>query len=329
MERLIKNNSFNEIIIGKLAYRIRFSISGKISDFVTGNEKERIIDGTNIERQYGGMAGNIAYGLSILGGKSLLISQVGKDFDHYYRPHLEKLGVSLNVFTDPEKESACWYEIQDEGNTKLVIKQNNSYHLFAEKNLGEFLDTKDIDLVKAAFIGTGKAEADIKFISDMLKRNNRIPLIYSPDSNIIELTKWRLSSIFDQITILLCTEEELNIIERKMKSTRNELIINSKRMKYIISMYERSKIVVYSEKTKIKVSEGPAEEVLSDDYWKDAFRAGLIFGVSSRKPIEEAARLGSALASYAVETRECQTYSPSIEQVTLRSFEVKTIEKGD
>ena len=78
---------------------------------------------------------------------------------------------------------------------------------------------------------------------------------------------------------------------------------------------------------KIKVAEGPAEEVLSEKIWKDAFRAGLTYGVSLKKPIDEAAKIGSALASYAVETRENQKYSPSLEQVSLRAFEVKTSRK--
>ncbi len=318
---------YSEIVIGKLAYRLCFSISGKISDFSTGIEEKWIIDSTDINRQYGGMAGNIAYGLSILGARPIIISQVGRDFDWFYRPHLQKLGVNIKVFSDPEKETACWYEIQDEIAEKLVIQQDNSYRFFAEKAIDDILEVNDIELINAAFVGTGKAEADIKSLSGILKRNSRIPIIYSPDSNVQELTKWQLSNIFDQITLMICSEEELKSIEHRMKLSRDEILSKSNRIKYIISLYERSKIIINSEKTKIKVSEGPAEEVLSNDLWQDAFRAGIVYGVSLKKPIEEAARIGSALASYAVETREYQKYSPSFEQVSLRSFEVNTIKK--
>ncbi|MFX0087011.1 MAG: PfkB family carbohydrate kinase [Candidatus Hodarchaeota archaeon] len=315
------------IVIGKLAYKLCFSISGKLSDFSTDIEETRIIESSDINRQYGGMAGNIAYGLSILGVSPIIISQVGRDFDWYYRPHLEKLGIKIKVFTDPERETACWYEIQDELEEKLVIEQDNSYRFFAEKKIDEILEENDFKLINAAFVGTGKVEADIKFISDLLKQNIKIPIIYSPDSNAQELTKWRLSNIFNQITVMICTEDELKNIEHRMKISRDEILSNSKRIKYIISLYERSKIIINSKETKIKVSEGPAEEILSNDLWQDAFRAGIVYGVSLKKPIEEAAGIGSALASYAVETRECQKYSPSFEQVSLRSFEVKIIKK--
>jgi len=119
----------------------------------------------------------------------------------------------------------------------------------------------------------------------------------------------------------------LKLIEERMKQKCPDILVNSQRLKYIISLVDRSRIIIFSKEFKVKVSEGPAGEVLSHDFWYDAFRAGVIYGVSLKKPIEEAAKLGSALASYAVETRENQQYSPSLEQVSLRAFEVKTTRK--
>lgn len=327
MESLTTKTNLNTLIIGKLAYKLQFSISSKIADLTNVDKNEIIVDGTDLRRQFAGMAGNIAYGLSILEGNPLVISQVGIDFNSFYRTHLERLGVKLKLFIDPEKETACSYEILDEEAGKIIINQDNSYHFFAEQNLGTLFHEEDYSNFSSVFICTGKIEADVRFITEINKKNNRLPLIYSPDSNIHELTKWRLSNIFDHISILVCTEEELRVIEQRMKQNRDELLSNFNRLKYIISMEERKKTVIYSLNLKIKVSEGPAEEVLFNDHWKDAFRAAIVHGVSIKKPIEEIAKIGSSLASYAVETREYQNYSPSMEEVTLRSYEIKTVKK--
>lgn len=321
------NKHLKNLIVGKLSYKMQFSISCKFSDVTSQDNHVRMIDGTDVRRQFGGMAGNVAYGLSILDGNPYIISQVGKDFDSFYRSHLENLGVKLKLFVDSEKETACSYEILDEESEKVYIKQDNSYRLFAENNLETVMENEDYTNFGSVFICTGITEADVKFISEISKLNYRIPIIYSPDSNIHELTKWRLSNILEHINILICTEEELQMIEQRMKQTRDEFLTNFTGLKYIISMEERKKIVIYSLKFKIKVSEGPAEEVLSTEHWQDAFRAAIVYGVSIKKPIEETAKIGSALASYAVETREFHKYSPSLEQVTLRSFEVNSIKK--
>ena len=93
MESLATKTDLNILIIGKLAYKLQFSISSKIADLTNVDKNEIIVDGTDLRRQFAGMAGNIAYGLSILEGNPLVISQVGIDFNSFYRTHLERLGV--------------------------------------------------------------------------------------------------------------------------------------------------------------------------------------------------------------------------------------------
>lgn len=290
-------------------------------------EREPFTSASDVKRVLNGMGANIAYGLAILGSYPIIISQVGYDFDCFHRHHLSRLGIDVRPFIHPEKETACLYNIKDKQDKNFTISQENSYNFFAERNLEDQMESNEFPALHAAFVGTGKVEADTKFISKVYDLNKRLPVIYSPDSNVHELTRWRLTQIFDKITILICTDDELRLIEERMKQTCDEILVNSKRLKYIVSMIQRSRTIIFSKEFKVKVSEGPAEEALSEGFWHDAFRAGLIYGVSLKKPIEEAAKIGSALASYAVETRKNQFYSPSLEQVSLRAFEVKTTRK--
>lgn len=290
-------------------------------------EKELSTSASEVKRVLNGMGANVAYGLAILGSHPIIVSQVGYDFKWFYHPRLEKLGIDVRPFIHEDKETACLYRIQDDQNKNLYISQENSYQFFAEKDLEDQLESNEFQELNAVFIGTGKVEADAKFISKVYDLNKRLPVIYSPDRNVQELTKWRLTQIFDKISVLICTEDELTLITERMKQTCDEILATSQRLKYIISMIQRTRIIVFSKDFKMKVSGGPADEVLSQEFWCDAFRAGIIFGISLKKPIEEAAKLGSALASYAVETRENQQYSPSLEQVSLRAYEVKTTRK--
>ncbi|MFX0049938.1 MAG: PfkB family carbohydrate kinase [Candidatus Hodarchaeota archaeon] len=316
------------LIIGQLIYVLNFSISDDFDSLSAAAKDIFSTDANDVHRSYNGMAANIAYGLSLLDSSSpIIISQVGHDFDWSYRPHLERLGIELKLFIDPQKETFHLYRIEDKQNRVLTFKQENSYRFFAERDILEVIEPSDFRHLSAGYVATGKVEADSKFISSINEHGKNLPLIYSPDDNISELTKWRLTQIVDKITLLVCTEDELTTIENRMKLSKDEILKSSKRLKYIISLTDRSRIVIYSENFKMKVSEGPAEEVLAANSWKDAFRAGIIYGVSLKKPIEEAAQLGSALASYAVERRENQQYSPSFEQIKLRAFEVKTVHK--
>ncbi|MFX0206129.1 MAG: PfkB family carbohydrate kinase [Candidatus Hodarchaeota archaeon] len=313
------------LIVGKIYYHLDFSISENFS-ILSSEEGTRSTNASDVKRVLNGMAVNVAYGLAILGSYPIVVSQVGYEFNWFYLPHLEKLGIDVRSFIHEEKETAYLYRIQDGQNKNLLISQENSYHFFAERDLEDQLESNEFQGLNAVFIGTGKVEADVKFISKV-NGLNKLPLIYSPDKNVLELTKWRLTQIFDKISVLICTEDELNLIQERMKQTCDEILTNFKRLKYIISMVQRSRIIIFSREFKMKIADGPADEVLSPDFWYDAFRAGVIYGISLKKPIEEAAKLGSALASYAVESRENMQYSPSLEQVSLRAFEVKATRK--
>ena len=134
----------------------------------------------------------------------------------------------------------------------------------------------------------------------------------------------------DKISILICEESELQILEERAKQNRNEILKKYPKLKYIISLEHRDRIIIYSQEAKMKVSEGPIDDPDSEfpAPWKDAFKAGIIYGISNRHPMSETAKLAASLASYSVEARGDHYYSPSVEQVQLRAFEVKIVSKN-
>ncbi|MFW9854514.1 MAG: PfkB family carbohydrate kinase [Candidatus Thorarchaeota archaeon] len=310
------------ILIGRLADKLDLIITDSLGKLTTKDRVVTSVEARDVIRSFDGMLYHVAYGLVRLGVPPTVISQVGRNFDWHFRPHLEGLGMDLRVFTDSEKETACSYMLTDKNGHSLLVNQQNSYRFFAEQQLKEKISSQDLKGYSAGFVATGKAEADIKFIAELATYNRFLPLIYSPDENVNELTKWKLEPIFKTVALLICREEELLIIENRLGKSRTEMLSQFNTLKYIVSITDRTKIVVHEEKAAMKISEGPADEINSKMGWENAFRAGVIFGVAMKKPIEEAAKLGSALASYAVERKK---YSPSPEQIALRAFEVKSI----
>ncbi|MFW9779405.1 MAG: PfkB family carbohydrate kinase [Candidatus Heimdallarchaeota archaeon] len=312
------------ILVGRLAEKLDFVITDSLDGLARNERVVKRVESRDAIRSFDGMIYHVAYGLVSLGVPPTVISQVGKNFDWHFRPHMEGLGIDLRIFADSEKETACSYVLTDENGRSLVVNQQNTYRFFAEHQLKEKISTQELKGYSAGFIATGKAEADIKFVTELTRYNSSLPLIYSPDGNISELTRWKLEPIFKRIALLICSEEELQIIENRLGKSRTEILPQFNTLKYVISITDRTKIVVHSDEAIIKITEGPADEIRRLTGWESAFRAGVIFGVAMKKPIEEAAKVGSALASYAVERKQ---YSPSPEQIALRAFEIKSIRK--
>ena len=320
----------NIIVIGKIAYKMKFKLSKDFFSVFDTNNSDSFENVGDLKRELGGMASNIVYGLTVLGSTPTLVSQVGSDFDCFYKSYFDKLGVSLKLFYDNEKETACSYYLTDEMDHLVILQQNNCYTYFAEQSLKDKLSLSSNSDYSVAFVGTGKVEADVKFISELYGTEMNFPIIYSLDNNVSEITSWRLSQILDKISILICEESELKVLEEKAKENRNEILKKYPRLKYIISLEHRDRIIIYSQEMKMKVSEGPIDDPDSEFSapWKDAFKAGIIYGISNRQPMSEAASLAASLASYSVEARGDYHYSPSVEQVQLRAFEVKIVSKN-
>ena len=243
------------------------------------------------------------------------------------KPYLSKIKVDQKVYSDLNRETACYYDLIDEAGEKKTIKQNNCYNYIAEQSLDDKLTENEFHQYSTAFVGTGKIEADVKFCSFLQKTSSKLPIIYSPDENVNEISKWRISQLLDMISVLICEESELELLESKTKELRLDFLNKYPRLKYIISIEDRSKIVVQSKQMKMKVSDGPATDPRPMMDWKDALRAGFIFGIANKKPIDDAAKLASSLASYCVESNGNHHYAPSVEQVQLRGYEVKVVQK--
>ena len=314
------------LVIGKIAHRLMFNILFNFNELSQSDAKRSTSRSGEVRREFDGMALNIAYGLSILGSPPTIVSLVGRDFEWYFQPYFDKINLHQKVFIDLERETACNYHLTDESGNQVVISQDNCYNFIAEHELEEKLGKKDLENYSTAFVGTGKIEADVKFCT-FLHQNSNIPIIYSPDNNTQEISKWRLSQLLGVISILISTESELILLESKAKQKRLDFLNQYPKLKYIVSIEDRTKIVVFSKNTKIKISDGPVTHPQTITEWEDAFRAGLIYGIANKSPIVEAAKLASSLASYYVESAGNHYFNPSIEQVQLRAYEVKTKQK--
>ena len=315
------------LIIGKIAHKIVFNLLNEFNAISQSDVNHSMLHAGEARREFDGMALNVAYGLFVLGCTPSLVSLAGGDFEWYFKPYFNQIGVHQRVFVDFNRETACNYHLIDETDKKIIIKQNNCYNYIAEQSLDDNLTGSDLQQFTTAFVGTGKIEADVKFSSFLHQNNSNLPIIYSPDENIKEISKWRLSQLLELISVLICEESELQLLESKAKEKRSDFLNKYPRLKYIVSIENRAKTLIQSKGMKMKVSDGPATDPRPIMDWKDALRAGFIFGIANKKPIGDAAKLASSLASYCVESDGNHHYSPSIEQVQLRAYEVKVVQK--
>src|SRR5438874_5299824 len=111
------------VVTGSLAYDYIMNFPGYFRDHIVP-EKVHMLSVSflvdSMKRMRGGVAGNIAYNLALLGERPLVVATAGQDF-HEYRQWMEKAGVdSAGVVEIPDEFTASCFINTDKSNNQIV-----------------------------------------------------------------------------------------------------------------------------------------------------------------------------------------------------------------
>ncbi|MDD3313809.1 carbohydrate kinase family protein [Pseudodesulfovibrio sp.] len=261
-----------------------------------------------LDERFGGTGGNIAYNLSLLGEKPVLLSQVGKDFASY-DGWLQKHGISVEGIRTVEQEfTAGAYITTDQSDNQIT-----GFNPGAMKYPSQY-DMSAIDPSEAiGIISPGN-------LSDMMEhpryyREHGIPFIFDPGQQITAFTGEQLAGAFDGAEILITNDYELEMIMNATKLSKAEI---QERVAYLITTYGEHGSVVDCKGEEIRIPAVPVSVVADPTGAGDAYRSGLLKGLAMEKTVAESARLGAVCAAYAVEKKGTQEHFFTMDEFRKR-----------
>lgn len=304
------------LVVGSVVFDIIFAIRGNIKDRIPlkSGKVEAInlmFTAKNKEVYYGGTAGNIAYGLGLLGENPLMFSVVGKDFRGEYSEHLEHFGVKLKVFS-PEKDgfTANFYAISDEKYQQIGIFQPNVYYEYVDKiKLNEILTDKDFDSVKVAIFSPGTAVSTRNHMLEVKKKTKgESTLIFDPGQEI--------STSYDGVILKEClsfadivigNSVEIAMFKSIFGFPVNEVLKHG--VRYVLETLGEKGVKIHSKDGMVVIPAQKTGKVVETTGAGDAFRAGLVYGLVNDKSIEKSCMLGAVVGAKSVEEYGGQGYT--------------------
>ena len=262
----------------------------------------------SLVERFGGTAGNIAYNLSLLGVKSTILSQVGKDFGPY-DARLQQYGIAVDGIRTIEQEFTAGCYIT----TDMSDNQINGFNPGAMKYPCQYdmgrIDSKDaIGII---------APGNVHDMVDHPKyyRERGIPYIFDPGQQIPALGGDNLKEAIHGAEILIVNDYELEMIMKATGMSKEDIV---GQVGYLITTLGEKGSIVSCDDGDTTVGVVPAKEVLDPTGAGDAFRAGLLKGLSMGKTVAESCKLGATCATYAVEFKGTQEHSFTLEEFTER-----------
>jgi ribokinase len=262
------------------------------------NESSPIID---YEEYPGGGAANIAVAIARLGGKSQLISPVGTDFAN---SGYEKL------LTDACVDLTRLYRLEEERISKAFIftdKEDNqtTYFYWGASSKFKELEPEPVDFVHLA-------TADSIYNSKIAQIAGFVS--FDPGQDLITYSKEKLELILAYTDIFFANKHE---IKRVLEITGKSFSELRAMIDIIVVTYDAEGSRIYTDKEEFTI---PVVSVKAVDPTGagDAYRAGFLLAFTRQYPLSICGKIGSTVASFAVQTRGCQTSLPTWEEMRIR-----------
>jgi len=291
----------NIIISGSLAYDRIMDFPGYFTDHILP-EKIHVLNVsftvTSLIEKFGGTAGNIAYALSLLGEKPILLATIGQDYHRYFE-WLTKNKIACDNITIIEEElTASAYITTDRADNQIT-----GFNPGAMKYPSSFNFDKINPKEGIAIIAPGNLEDMMSY--PITCKAKGIDYIFDPGQSLPMWDSQDLIQCIEGSKIVISNDYELELIMNKTGLDKKKLL---QRTNTIVTTLGELGSRICTPDCEINIPAIKPKKVIDPTGAGDAYRAGLIMGLIQGRNIEQSAKMGSVCASFAIESYGTQEY---------------------
>lgn len=283
------------VVTGSLAFDHIMTFPGYFKEHILPDKVHTInvsflVD--RLQRQRGGTAGNIAYSLALLGVPSYLIASTGSDAGDYLTA-LSAMGVRTDhVLVANDDFSASAFITTDRADNQIT----GFYPGAMLRNGSRSLHDADLPGAEWGIVAADDPAAMVQFAREF--RELGLPYIFDPGQGIPVLSGADLLDAITGASVLIANDYELALIQEKTRLGRQEL--RQRVAMVVVTLGEAGSEIDVNEET-IPIPAVKPEQVLDPTGAGDAYRAGLLFGLTRGFAVRDVGRLAAVAATYAIE----------------------------
>lgn len=289
------------LVTGSVAYDYLMTFPGRFGDHLLPDKLDVLsvsflVD--SLRREPGGCATNIAYNLALLGEHPVVVATVGQDFAD--RARLEAAGVDLGgLVTYPDEFTASFFVSTDERNCQLASFYIGAMGRAAELSLRGLAAAGDV-----AVIAPNSPDAMERAVAECKALG--VPYVYDPSQQIVRLTPEALRAGIEGARLLVANEYEQALIEEKTGLGLDDL---RPLVPTLAITHGEHGSRIYDDGATHDIPIAPPARALDPTGVGDAYRAGLLLGLTRGVPWPVAGRVGALSATYALESVGTQRHA--------------------
>ncbi len=260
-----------------------------------------------MRREFGGTAGNIAYNLRLLNGKPLIMATAGNDFANYTEWLKQNKISDQHIKLIPDS-----YTAQAFITTDLDANQIIAFHPGAmqQSHLNSVAETKDVSLAIIAPDGR-----DGMFLHARECADAGIPFLFDPGQGLPMFSGDELLDFIEKADYLAVNDYEAQLLLEKTHLTLEAL---AAKVTALIITQGGSGSTIYAEGQRIDVPCVAADTLVDPTGCGDAYRAGLLYGISKGWSWLQSGKLASVMGAIKIASRGGQNHQPSQQEIEAR-----------
>ncbi len=265
----------------------------------------------DMRREFGGCSGNIAYNLQMIGGKPLIMATVGDD----YQPYASRLQ-DLQLAQNHVRQVNGAFTAQAFITTDLADNQITAFHPgamnFSHQN--HVADAKDVNL---GIVAPDGRDGMVQHAREFHEAG--IPFVFDPGQGLPMFTGEELLDFVHKADYVAVNDYEGQLL---CERTGRSLEALAKSVKGLIVTRGAEGSVIYADGQQVEVPSVKPETLVDPTGCGDAYRAGLLYGITHDMDWRTTGQLGSLLGALKISQRGGQNHCFTRDEIDQRYFEI-------
>lgn len=284
------NHSFmKSLICGSLAFDTIMSFEGRFSEALLADQLHKINVAflvPALRREFGGCAGNIAYNLKLLGGDPVIMATLGQD-GASYRERLDQLHMPQQCIKTIDASYTGQAFITTDADGNQITAFHPGAMTFSHHN-----QVADAGEVSIAIVAPDGRDGMLQHAQQCVDLN--VPFIFDPGQGLPMFNGEELKAFIDQATYVAVNDYEAELLTERTGLTLANI---AERVSALIVTRGEQGAEIFTGDKHLTIPCIQVDQVIDPTGCGDAFRAGLLFGLTNNMDWLTTGRLSSLMGA--------------------------------
>ncbi len=253
-----------------------------------------------MRREFGGCAGNIAYNLKLLGGEPLIMATVGDDFGAY----AERLDAQA-IPRDYIRHIPGTYTAQAFITTDLADNQITAFHPGA-MNYSHENDVRLVPDVRLGIVSPDGRDGMLRHVRGFHEAG--IPCVFDPGQGMPLFSGEELLECVHKSRYVILNDYEAELLQAR---TGESLATLARHVEALIVTRGAEGSEIHGAGGRIAIPPAKPEGIVDPTGCGDAYRSGILYGITHGLDWETSGRLGSLMGAIKIAQRGGQNHRPT------------------